>query len=58
MDQRLHEARLNAIQQEAAHKQAASEEWFVGLLVCVTQPMNTQLQQLEQGMLVMFRIVF
>jgi len=51
------EARLTAIQREAALERAASEERFVGLLDRVTQRTDAQFQQMQQGMMAMFGMI-
>ena len=51
------EARLTAIQREAALERAASEERFVGLLDRDTQRTDAQFQQMQQGMMAMFGMI-
>ena len=46
-DRQATEARLTAIQREAALERAASKERFVGLLDRVTQRTDTQFQQMQ-----------
>jgi hypothetical protein len=51
------EARFAQLQQEATHNCATADERFVGLLDCVTQQQDAQIQQMQQGMFAMFGMV-
>ena len=54
---RDHEAQLAAIQREAARERVAAKEHFVGLIDRVSQRIDAQFQQMQQGMIVMFRMI-
>ena len=54
---RAHEAQLAAIQREAARERAATEERFVGLIDRVSQRIDAQFQQMQQGMMAMFGMI-
>ena len=54
---RAHEAQLAAIQRETARERATAEERFVGLIDRVSQRIDAQFQQMQQGMMAMFGMI-